>query len=271
VRIDLLLINQKFNADSLVNAWSKMQVHDSVPAVHGSFLHTGNKLFEANHSVLSGNPLINPDQFWIFYLLFGFLALFAFIKYYYSHDLRTMFSALAKSPFKQEVDSGGKVSFVVTVFLFANFLGCIGLLVVAINQKYHFFPGLETSVFNVFLVSALAALIYYLFNEISILFLGFVFGVTRQAMWYAKTSSGIVYTLGIVLLPFFLFYFFTSLNIILYISVGVVVVFVLYKWLLLLRNSYSINHFTIFHNILYLCALEIIPIMLLIKVSMGSI
>ena len=271
MRIDLLLINQKFNADSLVNAWSKMQVHDSVPIVHGSFLHTGSRSFEAHHSILSGDPLIHPNQFWIFYLLFGFIALFAFIKYYYSGDLKTLISMLGKSPLKQDVDSGGKVSFIVSVFLFANFLGSIGLLVVAINQKFHFFPGLQTSAFNIFLISALAALIYYVFNEVSILILGFLFGVSKQAKWYAKTGSGIVFTLGIVLLPLLLFYFFTSLNILLYLSVGVVGMFVLLKWLLLLRNSYSVNHFTIFHNILYLCALEIIPIMLLIKVSMGSI
>ena len=271
MRIDLLLINQKFNADSLVNAWSKMQVHDSVPVVHGSFLHTGNKFFEAHHPFLSGNKLIHPGQFWIFYLLFGFIALFAIIKYYYSGDLKTLITSLGKSPLKQESDSGGNVSFIVTVFLFANFLVNIGLLVVAVNQKFHFFTGLQTPVFDVFLISALAALGYYVFNEISILVVGFLFGVSKQAGWYAKTGSGLVFTLGIVLLPLLILYFFTALNFILYLSVGVFFMFVLSKWILLLRNSYSINHFTVFHNILYLCALEIIPIMLLIKVSMGSI
>lgn len=271
MKIDLLLVNQKFNADSLVNAWSKMQVHDSVPVVYGSFLHTGNKLFEAHHPFWYGNKLIHPDQFWIFYLLFGFVALFAFIKYYYSGDLKTWIALLGKSPLKQESDSGGNVSFIVTVFLFANFLVNIALLVVAVNQKFHFFQYLQTSVFDVFLISALATLGYYIFNKISILVVGFLFGVSKQAMWYVKTGSGLVFTLGIVLLPLLILYFFTALNILLYLSVGAVFMFVLFKWVLLLRNSYSINHFTIFHNILYLCALEIIPIMLLIKVSMGSI
>jgi len=271
VRTDLLLINQKFNADSLVNAWSKMQIHDSVPAVHGSFLHTGNKFFEAQHPFLSGNALVDPGQFWIYYLLAGFIALFAFIKYYYSNDLRTLISLLGKSSERQDTDSGGKVSFIVTLFLFANFFTSFGLLVVAVNQKFHFFQVLQTQDFGVFLVAALATLGYYLFNEVNILVVGFLFGVTKQAVWYAKTGSGLVFTLGIVLLPLLLFYFFTAWNILLYLSVGVAIIFMLFKWALLLRNSYSVNHFTVFHNILYLCALEIIPIMLLIKVSMGRI
>lgn len=271
MKINLLLINQKFNIDSLVIARSKIQVHDTVPAVHGSFLHTGNKLFEVPHPFLSGNSLVDPNQFWIFYLLAGFLALFAFIKYYSFRDQKPLYSLWGKSPVKQDGDNRGKVSFIVAVFLFLNFLLSIGLLVVAVNQKFHIFPALQIPVFNVFVLAVLATLGYYLVNVISILVVSFLFGVSEQAGWYAKTGSRLVFNLGIVLLPLLLFYFFTAWDILLYLSVGVVVVFVLFKWITLLRMGDSVDHYTIFHNILYLCALEIIPIMLLIKVSMGNI
>jgi len=271
VKINLLLINQKFNLDSLVNAGSEMQVHDTAPVAHGSFLHTGSKLFEAHHPFVSGNSLVDPNQFWIFYLLAGFLALFAFIKYYSFRDPKTMFSLWGKSPVKQDKDSGEKVSFIVAVFLFLNFLVNIGLLVVAVNQKFHIFPTLQIPIFNVFVLAVLATLGYYLVNVISILVVGFLFGVPEQAGWYAKAGTSLVFNLGIVQLPLLLFYFFTAWDILLYLSVGVVVVFVLFKWITLLRKGYSVNDFTIFHNILYLCALEIIPIMLLIKVSIGNI
>ena len=269
--INLSLSYQNFNADSLMNVWSKMPVHDSVVAVKGNFLHTGGRLYEAHRPFLSGNVMVDPGQYWIFYLLVGFIALFAFIKYYFSRDLSTLMFSFGKNSTRQDNDAGGKISFLVTVFLFVNFLVSIGLLIVAADEKFHFFRTSELTLFHFFLISSSVVLAYYLFNEISAIVTGFLFGVSKQAFWYVKAGSNLFYMLGIVLLPLLLIYFFTGIEILFYLAVILVIITVLFKWVLLLRNSYSLNHFTAFHNILYLCALEIIPIMLLIKVSMGSI
>ncbi len=266
---NLLLINQNFNADTAINAVMKTPVTDSLNmVVKGSFLHTGNRFLEARHIFLNGNPVVSPGQYWIFYLLFGLIALFAFIRYYYSRDLKTLVSLLGKNSLRQENESSGKTGFMVPIFLFVNFLISMGLLFIAVNQKFHLFETLNISAFNFFLIAAFLVLGYYLFNEVTILLVGFLFGTSKQALEHAKMSSYIAYFLGIFLNPILIFYFFTGVDVLLYLAVAVPVLALLIKLILLLRNSYSSNHYTPFHIILYLCTLEIIPIMLLIKAGM---
>jgi hypothetical protein len=177
-------------------------------------------------------------------------------------------SLLGKNSLRQENESSGKTGFIVPLFLFVNFLVSMGLLFIAVNQKFHLFETQDISAFNFFLIAALFVFGYYLFNEITILFVGFLFGTSKQALTHAKTGSYIAYFLGIFLIPILILYFFTGVDVLLYIAVAVPVLALLVKWILLLRNSYSLNHYTPFHIILYLCALEIIPIMLLIKAGM---
>lgn len=266
---NLLLINQNFNPDTAVNAVMKTRVADSLNVViNGSFLHTGDKLLEAQHTFLNRIPVISQDKYWVFYLLFGLVTLFAFIKYYYSRDLRTLISLMGKNSLRSENENGGKTGFIVPIFLFVNFIVSMGLLFFAAIQKFHLLETLNISAFNLFLITTLFVFGYYLFNEISILFVGFIFGTSKQALAHAKTSSYIAYFLGIFLNPILIFYFSTSLVLLLYLAVAMPVLALLIKWILLLRNSYSLNHYTPFHIILYLCTLEIIPIMLLIKAGM---
>jgi hypothetical protein len=252
-------------AESVVKTMAPDSLH---PAVQGSFLHTGGELLEAPRTFLSGHAVIGPGQFWIFYILFGLIALFAIIKFYYSRDLKTLVSALGRNTSRQENESSTKAGFMVPMFLFVNFLVAMGLLLLAVNEKFHVINTENIPIFNFFLIAGLVVLGYYLFNEFTILFVGFLFGTSKQALLHAKTGSYLVYILGIILTPVLIIYFFTGLDFLLYLAGTSIVLAVLFKWTLLLRNSYSLNHYTPFHIILYLCGLEIIPIMLLIKVGM---
>ncbi|MBE0650163.1 MAG: DUF4271 domain-containing protein [Bacteroidales bacterium] len=266
---NLFLINQNFSADSVAKAVTNSTSQDSLhQVIQGSFLHTGGKLFDAQHPVLSVDYTALHGQYWIFYLLFGLIALFAFIRYYFSSDLRSLMSSLRKNMSRQENDGSSKAGFIVPIFLFINFFISMGILLMAVNQEFHLINAANISVFNFFLFSGALVLGYYLFNEFTILLVGLLFGTSKQALLHAKTGSYLIYILGILLTPLLLFYFFTGLDFLLYISGVLIVVATVFKWILLLRNSYSLNHYTPFHIILYLCGLEIIPIMLLIKVGM---
>ncbi len=266
---DLFLLNQNFSADTSVAAVLKPAASVSLrPVIRGSFLHTGIRPLEAPHSFWQGHGALAAGQEWIFYVLLGLIAVFAIIKYYYSRDLNSLIWILGKTSSRQESDAGGKAGFFVPMFLFLNFFTSIGLLLLAVNQKFHLVQVPKISVFEFFAVSGLGVLGYYLFNEITILLAGFLFGSSKQALQHAKTGSYLIYVLGILLTPILIIYFFTAEVVLLYIAVASVVMAVLFKWILLLRNSYSLNHYTPFHIILYLCGLEIIPIMLLIKLGM---
>lgn len=263
-----IFFNQHYSLPQSVTQMSESPISDSLKSLPtGSFLETGNKLFEVHHSLFNYHSPIHPYNHWAFYLLFGFISIFAVIRYYYPHAYRALLMAIGKTSAWQENESKGAAGLMVPLFLFINFLVSMGLLFFVSNQKFNLFRIFGVTPFEFFLFSCLVVLLYYFLNEIVILFVGFLFGTSKHALLHVKTGSHIANFLGMILNPLLLFYFFTNLDLFFYLALSAIVLALLFKWVLLFKMGLSLIYYSPFHIILYLCTLEIIPIMLLIKVG----
>ena len=113
-------------------------------------------------------------------------------------------------------------------------------------------------------VYVLACLLYLLFKWMLYSFLGWVFFDKNRTSLWLESYSTLIYYLGFFLFPFVLFLVYFDLKIIFLVSIGLFLIIftkilMFYKWLKLFFDNIS----SIFLLILYFCALEIIPCLLL--------
>ena len=107
-------------------------------------------------------------------------------------------------------------------------------------------------------VYILACLLYLLFKWMLYSFLGWVFFDKNRTSLWLESYSTLIYYLGLLFLVYF------DLKIIFLVSIGLFLIIftkilMFYKWLKLFFDNIS----SIFLLILYFCALEIIPCLLL--------
>ncbi len=107
-------------------------------------------------------------------------------------------------------------------------------------------------------------LLYFLLKWVLYLFLGWTFFDKNTTTIWLESYSVIIYYAGFALYPFVLFLVYFDLSLTNLIVIGLILlifakILMFYKWIKLFYNQIS----TIFLLILYFCALEIIPCLLL--------
>jgi len=176
------------------------------------------------------------------------------------------FSALSFNPFKRTWDSASnKSGLVVNSILYLNFLIVFSTLVFFIVNRLS--PNLMNLKLDlgslVKIISVLSALI--LFRLIYVKISGFIFQTNEMSRQQNKLYNSLEKTMGIITLPLLFFYLYADGSIFLIISLLVFVLFVIVRWVFTMAIGLRITKFSWFHIILYLCTLEIVPFLLLIK------
>lgn len=105
---------------------------------------------------------------------------------------------------------------------------------------------------------------YFLLKWLLYMFLGWVFFDKNKTNIWLESYSTLIYYLGFALFPFVLFLVYSDLNLTNLIVIGLVIliftkILMFYKWIKLFFHHFG----TLFLLILYFCALEIVPCLLL--------
>ena len=139
---------------------------------------------------------------------------------------------------------------------------CVLTGIVFFNYFHDTCPMLMTKVSPLLLLGIYVGfcLAYFLLKWLLYMFLGWVFFDKSKTDIWLESYSTLIYYLGFALFPFVLFLVYFDLNVTFLVSIGCVLVIftkilMLYKWLKL----FSCNIYGVFLLILYFCALEIVP------------
>jgi hypothetical protein len=208
----------------------------------------------------------------LFYLVLGVVFLLAFIKLIFPKFFRNLFMLFFQTSLRQKQtreqllqDSWAGLLINVLFFLSAG-------LFVTLLTKYKSWSILPF--WNLYgYITALLILIY-IGKFLFIGFAGWVFNNKEAAQGYVFLVSMVNRIMGVLLIPFIVFLAFANqqlLNIIVTLSLGLVVILFLYRYLVSfgsLRNNLKINPF---HFFIYLCTVEIIPMMLIYKLLVNYI
>ena len=203
----------------------------------------------------------------LFYALIGLLLFFAFIRVSFPKYLLDLFRVAFRTTLKQRQISEQLVQAPLPSLLLNFFFLCtVGLYITFVLQHYHLASNYNFWLLYLYCFVALAVI--YLIKFLSLKFFGWLFNITSTADGYIFIVFMINKIIGIYVLPFLVLLAFTENDIyeaaFIFSYIGVFALLG-YRFILsygLVQNQIRLNPF---HFFLYLCAFEIVPLLLIYK------
>ena len=268
----------KVNVDSLSlvtdsTQTDSLQTVTSIIAVKSRDTSTYAKYLTHPYLPLTQKPMFMISDFRerrtlddLFYLLMGVLLLVAFIRAAFPRYFKNLFVLFFQTSLRQKQTRDqllqDNLSSVFVNLLFIVSTSIYGALIIR-HREWLDYPFWHV----VFFGAGLLAVVYFgkfLFLQ----FAGWVFNSREAAMNYTFTVFLVNKVLGVSLIPFLFFMAFatTSLKEVAFtISVGLTGLLLLYRYVVsftTIRNTLKVNAL---HFFLYLCAVEILPLLVLYK------
>ena len=193
------------------------------------------------------------------------LLVFMVILWFAMPNRRSFFQQVKQS-FKSKSDiAAQKPGLLFTFFFYLNYLIVIVLFIV-LGIETFFQPTLiDESPTYLITLTSLVFIGYNLYKFAFIAAAGFLFETKRLAVEQMRFYINIDNLTGFLVLPVLLLILSTQLTYIFYLGIFIILIANLIKWFQTIVIGKSISGFTLYHLIIYLCTLEIIPLLLLIK------
>ncbi len=214
-----------------------------------------------------GIPIVHYHNNMLLVFCFAMFLLFTVIRFSFKNYMFLTVRAavniqIANALFLKKNLRNLRGSFFLNVFTFLN----ISLFFL---ESYHFFsPDRFIHQQLLTYLEILAALVViYLLKVFVILFLGFIFDGTNEAKEYISTVFIYNKNIAIFLLPITLsvpFVIYDSKPFLLYLGFLLMVYFFVYRLFRGVKILFN-KHLSIFYMILYICALEILPLLVILK------
>lgn len=155
----------------------------------------------------------------------------------------------------------------VSIFLWILFVLSLTLF---FSELLSFFniPALSESTAISYLIIAFFIIVVYIIKVIAIKLLGYIFQTNKEASDYILTIYLFGNTLGLILLPIVISIAFIkqiSPAIFIYTGICTIVAFMLTRIIRGFIIGYNSLRFSLFYLFLYLCALEILPFVIMVK------
>jgi hypothetical protein len=210
--------------------------------------------------------IINNQYHYLGLVLLVLILFIAAIWYYLPEVLNDNFNSLINNPFKRNWESSVNTSgLVVNALLYVNFVLVFSFLVlIVINSIFPDYLSLKMSLFSLYPIS-LITVIFLIFRFLFVKLSGFIFKTFEMANQQNRLYNSLDRGLGLILLPLLLFSIYGDNEIFLFLSVLVLAIFFVLRWIFTILIGIRITKFSWFHIIVYLCTLEIIPFLILLK------
>ncbi len=211
--------------------------------------------------------VVHPAGHIVFYVLFGLLAFIAFVRFFYPYAFRSVFSSFVQTSSFRPADNTAKSGLVVQLFLIFNFFISVTLLALTELVRLHIFSADVYHLPELWGTTMGVVILFYLFNQFFTFLVGFIFNTSNQARQQMKNTALWAYITGIFLTPLLLIYFYTNSILVSDFMVIILAVLILFKWFQTIRIGLTTRNYHLLHLFLYLCAVEIAPLFLLVKMG----
>lgn len=226
-----------------------------------------------NHSLFKNimnrfNPLMHHTSpyDWIIYTLLFLLTGIALVIHFFPERVATLFSLSPKYN-KAKIASGalkepGKL---ISLFFSANYILTLSFFILFFVNKTMLDLNLNISTNQLLLAILLFVLGFFIFRLITIQFAGFIFETQVMARQQFRLYMNADNALGVILIPILILLIYDNSIILIFITFFIIIAFYLIKWVQTIAIGVSDTKFSVFHLILYLCTLEIIPLVVLFR------
>ena len=233
-------------------------------------LYTGFQFLDihskSNSTVRDGRSRQTRDQ-WVIVIIISLLIYTALLNITLNKDVKTVFQSFySKRVLIQAGKEEGYINFWAFLGLFLLFGLTFGLILyqlAAYNGTYYSIAG-----FRLFISLSLIILSLFAVKFLVLKFLGFIFDINKLVGEYISILYLTYFNVAFVFLPVAVCFSLLDAGYIPYLlAIALILIVVIFTWLYL-RSSVNIISNIRFHKfylIVYLCALEICPILILIK------
>ncbi|WP_170227748.1 DUF4271 domain-containing protein [Mucilaginibacter frigoritolerans] len=206
---------------------------------------------------------------WIITALIALFIFTALLNLFFGRDIASVIQSFYSKQAFSQIDFGGGLinswAFIGLFILFSTAFGLVLYQVAEYNNVYFYY---DLSDVQLFLVLSLIIALLFAVKFLILKFLGFVFDINQVVSQYISILNLTYFNIAFVLLAVAAcFTLLASRFIPLLLNCTIIVVAIIFIWQYL-RNSVSIIsnfRFHKFYLFIYLCALEICPILILIK------
>lgn len=208
----------------------------------------------------------------LFYAMAGLVLLLAFIRFGFPKYFKNLFQIFFQTSLRQKQTRDQHLQEnLASLFLNLLFFISGGLYIGLFVQARNWLPN---SLWTLSLAGGAVLLVVYLFKFLFLLFAGWVFNMKEATNSYVFIVFMVNKIIGIILMPFLLVMAFSTPEIArigLTISLGAIGILYGYRYLIsfgMVQNKWKINPL---HFFLYLCAVELLPLLLIYKVLINFI
>ncbi len=237
-----------------------------------TIVYSGNEFF--NESLL---PAINSDPIrrkkenfnWPAIVLLILAAVVGFARYLQPNAVKHTFKAAFNNRdfwqlIKEQSIIGEWVSYLLITVFFAVFS-----LLVFLSLDYFGYVNAESvsQSTSVFLLVFVLTIVFYVMKYLGLRFIAFVFKTDNATSFYFKNIMLINQIIGLIIFPFLLYNIFYQNNIVLLITWIIFGLLSVFKILRGIAIGHNASNLSVYYLFLYLCAVEIVPILLILKTS----
>jgi hypothetical protein len=264
---------QQFHADSIASIYLIIDSSRKSEFVNESFrtnLLYGERLSPAHLKQKAGlntGTLRKVRDSWTITAIIGLLIFTGLLNIFFGKDITSVIQSFYNKQAFSQFDFGGGLinswAFIGLFILFSMAFGLVLYQVADYNNVYY-----ELSDVQLFITLSVVVGLLFLIKFLILRFLGFVFGVNQVVSQYITILNLTYFNIAFVLLAVAAcFSLLPSRYIPLLINFTIIIVAIIFVWQYI-RNSVNIIsnfRFHKFYLFIYLCALEICPILILIK------
>ncbi|MCY4781024.1 DUF4271 domain-containing protein [Sphingobacterium sp. UT-1RO-CII-1] len=203
---------------------------------------------------------------WVLVVVFILFCALAIVKLLFPLDFDVIVSACFNERLLQQVSKEDNMMtswpYVTLYFIFSL---ALGLFITVINASFLNYDILN---FESYMRTSLIVAVLFIAKILMIRFLSFVFELKKMAREYIAVLYLVYFNSMLILMPFLLLVLFipvTYFKLILILFSVVASILFLYRLLRTFVGLFGNLRFSVFYLILYLCVLEVAPILILVK------
>ncbi|HEY9532980.1 MAG TPA: DUF4271 domain-containing protein [Mucilaginibacter sp.] len=262
VQDSLAFLYIKYPDSAMISQAAARYVRDSLYKGH-YFLDIP---YKAKSALRSGHVRQTRDQ-WVVAMIIGLLLYTAILNIIMNKDIKNVFlSFYSKRAMIQASKDDMRINFWAFVGLFLLFGMTFGLFLYQLagyKSIYYSISG-----FRLFSTLVLIILLLFACKFLVLKFLGFVFDIRKLVTEYVSVLYLTYFNIAFVFLPVTVCFSLLAAQLIPFLLIiAIILVLAIFTWLYLRSSVSIISNFRFhkFYLIIYLCALEICPILVLVK------
>ncbi|GAA4091592.1 DUF4271 domain-containing protein [Mucilaginibacter panaciglaebae] len=262
VRDSLAFLYIKFPDSAMINQAAAQYVRDSLYRGH-YFLDIP---YKAKSTLRSGHVRQTRDQ-WVIVMIISLLLYTAILNIIMNRDIKNVFlSFYSKRAVIQASKDDIQINFWAFVGLFLLFGMTFGLFLYQLAGYKNIYYSI--SGFRLFSTLVLIILLLFACKFLVLKFLGFVFDIQKLVTDYVSVLYLTYFNIAFVFLPVTVCFSLLAAQFIpVLLIIAIILVLAIFTWLYLRSSVSIISNFRFhkFYLIIYLCALEICPVLILVK------